>query len=169
MFVDPTEVEDPVSLPEPVSSAAPSSEPEAPSSAADAVSSQPVVSGGASEEKGEPSPLWGVLLRVLAAVLCAGLLVLLFLLRRAVRGRRFDRLPPNRAVRSMYRYALSFARFGVPMDGELRRLAEKVKFSRFGVNEEERRAALAALDRMRREAARTLPLWKRALLFLLAG
>ena len=31
------------------------------------------------------------------------------------------------------------------------------------------RAALAALDRMRREAARTLPLWKRALLFLLAG
>ena len=28
---------------------------------------------------------------------------------------------------------------------------------------------LAALDRMRREAARTLPLWKRALLFLLAG
>ena len=34
---------------------------------------------------------------------------------------------------------------------------------------EERRAALAALDRMRREEARTLPLWKRALLFLLAG
>ena len=170
VFVDPAEIEDPVSLPEPVSSAAPSSEPEAPSSAVDAVSSRPVVSGDPSEEEeGAPSPVWGVLLRALAALFCAALLVLLFLLRRAVRGRRFDRLPPNRAVRSMYRYALSFARFGVPMDGELRRLAEKVKFSRFGVNEEERRAALAALDRMRREAARTLPLWKRALLFLLAG
>ena len=52
------------------------------------------------------------------------------------------------------------------MDPRLRQLAEKAKFSRSGVTEEERREAKALLTAFFQSTVRDLPLWKRILFFL---
>ena len=69
----------------------------------------------------------------------------------------------------MYRHALGAVRFGVQMDPRLRELAEKAKFSRKGVTEEERGEARRLLTQLYAQTARKLPLWKRVLLFLWKG
>ena len=66
----------------------------------------------------------------------------------------------------MYRRALYAVRFGAVMDPRLRQLAEKAKFSRSGVTEEERREAKALLTAFFQSTVRDLPLWKRILFFL---
>lgn len=131
--------------------------------------SSSVVSRGEETTPSVSSAIWNILFGVLGIVVCCGMLVLLFLLRRSCREKRYRRLPANRAVTLMYRHALSAVRFGVPMDPGLRELAEKVKFSRNGVSEEERRDAHRRLAAVYARAKRELPLWKRVLLFLWRG
>ena len=68
----------------------------------------------------------------------------------------------------MHRYGVRLQRFGEPMDPVLQALAEKARFSRQGVNGEERRDALRRVERMRRRAWAALPLWKRVIFLLIA-
>ena len=170
MVSNETESEPVSSEPEELSSA-----PEEASSASQPVSSHPVQENSSSlmsyaeqEEEGA-SPVWQVLLCVLGVILFCALLVLLFLLRRSLREKRYLRLPANRSVALMYRHALGAVRFGAEMEPRLRELAEKAKFSRNGVTEEERREARSLLTQVYGKAAQKLPLWKRVLLFLWKG
>ncbi len=170
MVSNETESEPVSSEPEELSSA-----PEEASSASQPVSSHPVQENSSSlmsyaeqEEEGA-SPVWQVLLCVLGVILFCALLVLLFLLRRSLREKRYLRLPANRSVALMYRHALGAVRFGSEMEPRLRELAEKAKFSRNGVTEEERREARSLLTQVYGKAAQKLPLWKRVLLFLWKG
>ena len=171
MSSDEAESEPVSSEPEEVSSA---SEPA--SSVSQPVSSRPtsenlssVSSYAEQEEEGDTSPIWQILFCVLGVILFCGLLVLLFLLRRSLREKRYLRLPANRSVALMYRHALGAVRFGAQMDPRLRELAEKAKFSRKGVTEEERGEARRLLTQLYAKTARKLPLWKRVLLFLWKG
>lgn len=171
MSSDEAESEPASSEPEEVSSA---SEPA--SSVSQPVSSRPtsenlssVSSYAEQEEERDTSPIWQILFCVLGVILFCGLLVLLFLLRRSLREKRYLRLPANRSVALMYRHALGAVRFGAQMDPRLRELAEKAKFSRKGVTEEERGEARRLLTQLYAKTARKLPLWKRVLLFLWKG
>ena len=92
--------------------------------------------------------------------------VLFFLLRRSLREKRLRSLPPSTAMPIIYRRALHAVRFGAAMDPRLRELAEKAKFSRNGVTEEERGEALSLLAALFEKTRRELPLWKRVLFFL---
>lgn len=165
---------------EPEESEAVSSEPESepgsePEESHESVSSQPAVfSHPASsapvsrvEESAHGSAaVWRVLLVIACVVLAFGFVILFFVLRRSLREKRFRQLPPSRAVTLMYRRALYAVRFGAVMDPRLRQLAEKAKFSRSGVTEEERREAKALLTAFFQSTVRDLPLWKRILFFL---
>lgn len=135
-----------------------------------AVSSRPaaVVSSRGEEAAGSQA-VQRVLLAVFCAVLVCGFAVFLFVLRRSLRDKRFRQLPPSRAVTLIYRRALCAVRFGGAMDPRLRELAEKAKFSRNGVTEEERGEALALLTALFERTRRELPCWKRVLFLLCTG
>lgn len=160
------------SSPQEEPSSAPESEPESsslPSSAASSEASRPATSAAAVSER-EPASgsaaVWRVLLTVLLVLLTCAVMVLCFLLRRSLREKRLRRLPPGGAMPLIYRRALHAVRFGAAMDPRLRELAEKAKFSRNGVTEEERGEALSLLAALFDKTRRELPLWKRVLFFL---
>ena len=160
------------SSPQEETSSAPASEPESsalPSSAASSEASRPVSSAAAVSER-EPASgsaaVWRVLLTVLLVLLACAVAVLFFLLRRSLREKRLRSLPPSTAMPIIYRRALHAVRFGAAMDPRLRELAEKAKFSRNGVTEEERGEALSLLAALFEKTRRELPLWKRVLFFL---
>ncbi len=148
------------------SSQAESEEPQSSSRPDEVPVSQP--SGGAAPGQGAG----GGLPRWAAAALCAAAFAAFLagsaVLRRTLRERRFRTLPGNRAVLSMHRYGERLQRFGEPIDPVLQALAEKARFSRQGVNGEERRDALRRVERMRRRAWAALPLWKRVIFLLIA-
>lgn len=139
------------SLP-PIHSAAPSAAPTAEPSAGP----EEPVGGGTSADRS-----W--LGYALAAVVVLGL-PLLYRACRGLRRRRLTALPDsNRAVLETYGWYEKLSAWGGRPDPRLEELAQKARFSQYTLTDEERRDALAILQRETDHVCSRLPAWKRPL------
>ncbi len=156
---EPEQSQAPDAVPSP--SSAPSSAPAptpAPSHAPAAQPSQPAEQ----EAPGGAQPLLPRVLPWLALAACA--VLLLWLGQYLPKRRRASRLAgpdPNRAVLDCYRWLTRLTRWGGRLDPAAQALAEKARFSRHTLTEDERQVMAALFHRERARLAADLPLWKR--------